>query len=72
MVERLKTYPLLAGYRGGPRHDLDALARAISQLSILAVQHAGQIQTIEVNPLIVCVEGRGVIALDAVIETART
>jgi acyl-CoA synthetase (NDP forming) len=71
MIARLKTYPLLAGYRGGPRHDVAALAQAISALSRLAVQHADQIETLEVNPLIVRIEGRGVIALDAVVEIAK-
>jgi succinyl-CoA synthetase beta subunit len=71
MLRQLKTYPLLTGYRGGPRHDIDALARAIAALSRLAVQHADQIETVEVNPLIVGVDGRGVVALDAVVQVAQ-
>jgi acyl-CoA synthetase (NDP forming) len=71
MIAQLKTYPLLTGYRGGPRHDVDALAQAISQLSRLAAQHADQIETLEVNPLIVGLDGRGVVALDAVVQTAQ-
>lgn len=71
MIETVKTYPLLDGYRGGPRHDIEALAKAVSQLSVLAVQHADQIATIEVNPLVVRPGTGGVVALDAVIETVR-
>jgi len=71
MIGKVRTAPLLTGYRGGPRHDIEALAQAISGLSILAAQHEGTITTIEVNPLVVRPEGGGVIALDAVIETTK-
>lgn len=71
MIGKLKTAPLLTGYRGGPRHDIEALARAISGISVLAAQHADTISTIEVNPLVVRAGSGGVVALDAVIETKR-
>jgi acyl-CoA synthetase (NDP forming) len=71
MIRRVKTYPLLSGYRGGPRHDIEALAKAISGLSRLAVRHADQIASIEVNPLLVRAGAGGVVALDAVIETVK-
>ncbi len=69
MIGKLKTAPLLTGWRGSPRHDVEALARAISGLSLLAVQHKDEIATIEVNPLVVRAGNAGVVALDAVIET---
>ena len=69
MIARLKTAPLLTGWRGSPRHDVAALAKAIAGLSMLAVRHRDEIATIEVNPLVVRTEGAGVVALDAVIET---
>jgi acyl-CoA synthetase (NDP forming) len=69
MIHQVKTFPLLAGYRGGARHDIEALARAISGLSRLAVQHADQITAVEVNPLVVRAGDGGVVALDAVIQT---
>lgn len=68
MIASVKTAPLLTGYRGGPAHDVDALANAIAQLSQLAVQQQDIISTIEVNPLVVQPDNGGVIALDAVIE----
>jgi acyl-CoA synthetase (NDP forming) len=71
MIGKVRTAPLLTGYRGGPRHDIEALAQAISGLSVLAAQHEGTITTIEVNPLVVRPDGGGVIALDAVIETTK-
>ena len=70
MIGQVRTAPLLTGYRGGPRHDVEALAKAISGISVLAAQHADTITTIEVNPLVVQPGKGGVIALDAVIETA--
>lgn len=66
MIASLKTAPMLTGYRGSAPLDTDALAHAISGLSILAAQHRDTIDTIEINPLVV--RENGVIALDAVIE----
>jgi len=71
MIGQVRTAPLLTGYRGGPRHDVEALAKAISGISVLAAQQADTITTIEVNPLVVQPGNGGVIALDAVIETRR-
>jgi len=50
---------------------VEALAKAISGISVLAAQHADTITTIEVNPLVAQPGNGGVIALDAVIETRR-
>lgn len=69
LIAKLRSAPLLTGYRGAPRHDIEALSRAISSISILAAQYAGEIETIEINPLVVLPGNGGVIALDAVIET---
>jgi len=71
MIAKVRTAPLLTGYRGAPPHDIDALARAIAGVSTLAAQHEGTIATIEINPLVVKPHGGGVIALDAVIETIK-
>lgn len=71
MIRAIRSHPLLEGYRGRPRADLPALARAISRISALAAANPA-ITTIEVNPLLVFDEGRGIMALDAVIETAAS
>ncbi|MDE1145134.1 MAG: acetate--CoA ligase family protein [Azospirillaceae bacterium] len=71
MIRSVRTFPLLDGYRGGARHDIEALAQAISGLSILAAAHAGRLSTIEVNPLVVRAGTGGIVALDAVIETTK-
>jgi acyl-CoA synthetase (NDP forming) len=68
MIRSVKSAPLLQGFRGRPKADVGALAKAISALSWLAAANADTVRTIEVNPLLVGREGMGVIALDAVIE----
>jgi succinyl-CoA synthetase beta subunit len=69
MVESVRGFPLLDGYRGKPKADVATLARAISRLSHLAATNAERLRTFEINPLMVMPKGRGVVALDAVIET---
>ena len=68
MIASIKSFPLLDGFRGAPRADLAALARAISRVSHLAHANAVTLRSLEINPLRVLPEGEGVVALDAVIE----
>ena len=65
MVADLRSLPLLRGYRGRPKGDLGALARALVALSQLA--HDDSILEAEINPLLVLPEGKGVVALDALV-----
>jgi acetate---CoA ligase (ADP-forming) len=65
MVADLRSLPLLCGYRGRPKGDLAALARALVALSQLA--HDDSILEAEINPLLVLPEGKGVVALDALV-----
>jgi len=67
MIASLRSAPLLAGYRGRPHADGEALARAIVGLSQIAAATPA-IETIEVNPVLVMPQGEGVIALDAVVQ----
>lgn len=69
MVESLRAYPLLDGYRGAAKADVAALVEAIVHLSRLAAANAVSLATIEINPLRVLPVGQGVLALDAVVET---
>lgn len=69
MMKELRTWPLLAGWRGAPAGDVEAMAGAIAQVSQLVVASDGQLQEIEVNPVVVRPAGQGVVALDAVIRT---
>ena len=67
MLRELRGFPLLAGARGRPQGDVDALAAALAALSRFAAAHAGRLESAELNPLMVRPAGRGVIALDALI-----
>ena len=69
-LERSPLGKLLAGYRGGPAGDRAAFIETIYQLCRLAGAYAGQIDTIELNPIAVLPAGQGVAILDALILTA--
>ena len=58
---------LLDGFRGKPRADVNAAAKAISAVSQFAAHFADVITEMEVNPLAVLAEGAGCSALDCVI-----
>ena len=71
MMRELRGFPVLAGIRGRPCCDLDALAAALSALSRFAATHAGHLESAELNPVLVFEEGHGLVALDALIVTKR-
>jgi succinyl-CoA synthetase beta subunit len=68
MIAELRGLAPLAGYRGKPKGDLDALARAITTLSQLAVAENPNVLEAEINPLIVRPAGQGVVAVDALVK----
>jgi acetyltransferase len=63
----LQSAPLLRGVRGLPALDIDAFADVISKVSRLAVENRDFITEIDINPLLVLPEGRGVRAVDALV-----
>jgi acyl-CoA synthetase (NDP forming) len=67
MVEEIAGYPVLAGARGRPRADVDALVDAIVRLSALAIDLKDHVGELDINPLFVFPAGRGVKAADALI-----
>jgi acetate---CoA ligase (ADP-forming) len=67
MLQRLRCWPLLNGFRGRPRLDVDSLVQTIVGVARLAADHIDVVE-LEVNP--VRVSEHGVIAVDALIETA--
>jgi acetate---CoA ligase (ADP-forming) len=68
MIAEVRSLIALAGYRGRPAGDLDALAHAIVALSQLAGD--ASIAEAEINPLIVRPAGEGVVAVDALVKLA--
>lgn len=65
MIGELRGGRLLAGYRNTPQADVPALVRAVVALSRLGVEHAQQLSEVDLNPIVVLPEGRGVRILDA-------
>ncbi len=69
MIERLKGAALLHGARGRRAVDIDAVADAVSRLSVLAARQPDAFDSIEINPLLA--RAQGAVALDALIVPAR-
>ena len=61
MLESLAGFPLLAGYRGGPEVDLDAVGEVIADVARLAAEHP-EVSEIDLNPVL-CAES-GATAVD--------
>lgn len=70
MARELKTWPLLDGFRGRPKADVEALAAAIVAFSRMAAQLGARLAEAEINPLFVLPEGQGVRAADGVVVLA--
>ncbi len=66
LARRLRTWPLLDGFRGRPKADVDALVSAIVAFSQMAGQLGERLVEAEVNPLFVLPAGQGVRAADGV------
>ncbi len=69
MVGEVKGLRALAGWRGLPRGDLEALACAVACLSRLAAR--ADVAEAEVNPAIIGPEGQGITVADAWVVRAR-
>ena len=67
MLGELRGLPLLAGARGAPPANLDAVAEAIARLGHTALSLNGTLRVLEVNPL--WVNGDQVEALDVLVVT---
>ncbi len=62
MIEELKIYPLLKGYRGAPAKNIEKLIEVIIRLSYIAADYP-EIVELDINPLLV--SENDVVALDA-------
>ncbi len=67
MLERLKAFKLLRGYRGSAPCDVDALCELMVKLSQYAADMRDTVAEIDLNPVFVYEEGKGVAAADALI-----
>ena len=67
MIGELKARAVFDGTRGGPPRDLEALAAALVQVSVLAWRLRDRLAELDINPLLVRLRGQGVVAADALI-----
>ncbi len=67
LARELKTWPLLDGFRGRPKADVEALVSAIVAFSQMAAQMGDRMVEAEINPVFVLPEGQGVRAADGVV-----
>jgi len=70
MAQELKTWPLLDGFRGRPKLDVDALVDAIVAFSRMTAQLGDRLVEAEANPVFVLPRGQGVRAADGVVVLA--
>ena len=70
MAQELKTWPLLDGFRGRPKADVEALVSAIVAFSVMAAQLGDRLVEAEANPVFVLAQGQGVRAADGVVVLA--
>ena len=68
MIARLRAAPLLRGARGSPPADIGAFADLLVSLGNIAVETRGSFRTLELNPVMISAEGKGVLAVDVSIE----
>jgi len=65
MIESLRGYRLLNGYRGMLRLDIAALAEAVCRISEMAADLGGLVSEVDVNPVIV--QPHRAVAVDALV-----
>ncbi len=66
-IHGLKLAPLLNGYRGKPKADIAAAIDTIMAIQNYAISQSEKLVELDVNPLLLCAEGEGVYAADALI-----
>ena len=69
-LQSLKSWPLLAGFRGKAAGDVPALLDAVMAIAAYAQAHAPALLELDVNPVLVLPAGRGVLAVDVLIRLA--
>jgi len=67
MLRELRAWPLLAGFRGAAPADVEAAVAAIVAVGWAITALQGQVDEIEINPLIVASQGGGAVAVDVLV-----
>jgi acyl-CoA synthetase (NDP forming) len=66
-VESLSAFKLIKGFRGSAAGDIDAIVAAVLSVAAFAENYWERLVELDINPLLVLAEGRGVVAADALI-----
>jgi acyl-CoA synthetase (NDP forming) len=67
MIESVKGYSLLTGFRGRPKGDLEATAEIIRRAGDLALALGDRLEALDINPVMIMPEGRGAFPADALV-----
>ncbi|NTF45582.1 acetate--CoA ligase family protein [Rhizobium rhizogenes] len=70
-ISRLKVRKLIEGYRGGAGTNIEMVAAAVVSAAEYVVKNAARLEELDINPLMVLPESRGVVAADALIRRRR-
>lgn len=71
MLAELRIAPLFDGFRGSPRHDRAAAIDAMLGLSAFAHSVRDSRPEIDLNPLVVGLEGHGAVAVDVLLKLTQ-
>ncbi len=70
-LRRLKSTRLFDGFRGQPPADFSAAVNSIMLIQKFALANRHRLQELDINPLIICANGHGAIAADALMVLGR-
>ena len=70
-LKRLTVWKLLSGYRGKPPADVPALVATALACGRYAEANVNTLVELDINPVIVCPEGQGAVAVDALIRLTQ-
>jgi acyl-CoA synthetase (NDP forming) len=71
-LTRLQGFPLLQGFRGNAKADIESVIDAILAIAKFVEEHADTILELDINPLLVVDQPQGVIVADALMRFATT
>ena len=67
MIEEIKGSKLLQGYRGAEIMDVEGIASTLMNVASLSLELGEEIQELDINPLIVYPQGKGIKVVDALV-----
>lgn len=68
----LKVFAMLEGFRGAPPGDVKALVDLIMAVQDFAISRQDSLMELDINPVLVRPEGKGVVAVDALMRDAKS